>query len=183
MTGRIEVAGRVSGRRLWSDAEKLEILAEAFRPGGRVCDVIARREVSSSLIYMWRKQLREGTMAGAVPSLPVFRGAGCGTESASAADGAMFPRTHPHRAVGRRASERRCTCGCGRTGTGVVGAAMNPVPVPLPTRVFLACGVTDMRKGFDGLAVLVQQVLAQNPHSGALFAFRGRGFACFPRLS
>ena len=47
-------------------------------------------------------------------------------------------------------------------------------PTPLPTRVFLACGVTDMRKGFDGLAVLVQQVLAQNPHSGALFAFRGK---------
>ena len=41
-------------------------------------------------------------------------------------------------------------------------------PTPLPTRVFLACGVTDMRKGFDGLAVLVQQVLAQNPPSGAL---------------
>lgn len=47
-------------------------------------------------------------------------------------------------------------------------------PTPLPTRVFLACGVTDRRKGFDGLAVLVQQVLAQNPHSGALFAFRGK---------
>jgi transposase len=47
-------------------------------------------------------------------------------------------------------------------------------PAPLPTRVFLACGVTDMRKGFDGLAVLVQQVLAKNPHSGALFAFRGK---------
>jgi len=30
----------------------------------------------------------------------------------------------------------------------------------LPTRVFLASGVTDMRKGFDGLAVLAQQVLA-----------------------
>jgi len=26
-------------------------------------------------------------------------------------------------------------------------------PVPLPTRVFLACGVTDMRKGFDGLGL------------------------------
>ena len=36
-------------------------------------------------------------------------------------------------------------------------------PVSLPTRVFLACGVTDMRKGFDGLAVLVQQVLSQKP--------------------
>jgi transposase len=31
-----------------------------------------------------------------------------------------------------------------------------------------------MRKGFDGLAVLVQQSLKQSPHSGALFAFRGR---------
>ena len=30
-----------------------------------------------------------------------------------------------------------------------------------------------MRKGFDGLAVLVQQVLEKSPHSGALFAFRG----------
>lgn len=43
-----------------------------------------------------------------------------------------------------------------------------------PTRVWLACGATDMRKGFDGLAVLVQQVLRQDPHSGALFAFRGK---------
>ena len=72
MTGRMEVVGRVSGRRRWSDTEKLEILAEAFRPGIRVCDVIAHREVSSSLIYTWRRQLREGKLAGAVPSLPVF---------------------------------------------------------------------------------------------------------------
>lgn len=42
------------------------------------------------------------------------------------------------------------------------------------TQIWLACGATDMRKGFDGLAVLVQQVLAQSPHSGALFAFRGK---------
>ncbi|HWW64716.1 MAG TPA: IS66 family insertion sequence element accessory protein TnpB [Sphingomonadaceae bacterium] len=43
-----------------------------------------------------------------------------------------------------------------------------------PTRVWLACGGTDMRKGFDGLAVLVQQVLAEDSHSGAIFAFRGK---------
>ena len=41
-------------------------------------------------------------------------------------------------------------------------------------RIFLACGATDMRKGFDGLAVMTQQVLEQSPHSGALFAFRGK---------
>jgi transposase len=45
---------------------------------------------------------------------------------------------------------------------------------PPGTRVFLACGVTDMRKGFDGLAAQVQMVLAQDPYSGALFLFRGR---------
>jgi hypothetical protein len=31
-----------------------------------------------------------------------------------------------------------------------------------------------MRKGMDGLAMLAQQVLEENPFSGALFAFRGK---------
>lgn len=42
------------------------------------------------------------------------------------------------------------------------------------TRIYLACGVTDMRKGANGLAVMAQEVLRHNPHDGALFAFRGR---------
>ena len=41
-------------------------------------------------------------------------------------------------------------------------------------RVYFACGVTDMRKGIGGLAALAQQVLHQNPASGAIFAFQGR---------
>ena len=41
-------------------------------------------------------------------------------------------------------------------------------------RVYLACGVTDMRKGTTGLAAVAQQVLNQIPTSGAVFAFRGR---------
>ena len=40
--------------------------------------------------------------------------------------------------------------------------------------VYLACGVTDMRKGAVGLAMLVQQTLTENPFDGALYAFRGR---------
>jgi transposase len=40
--------------------------------------------------------------------------------------------------------------------------------------VFLACGVTDMRKGFDGLSALVQTTLKLDPHAGALFVFRGK---------
>jgi transposase len=45
---------------------------------------------------------------------------------------------------------------------------------PPGVRVWLAAGVTDMRKGFDGLAALVQQHLGEDPFRGQLFAFRGR---------
>ena len=40
--------------------------------------------------------------------------------------------------------------------------------------VWLACGRTDMRKGMDGLAMLAQQVLTDDPIGGAVFAFCGR---------
>lgn len=48
------------------------------------------------------------------------------------------------------------------------------IALPPSTRIWLACGTTDMRKGMCGLSVLVQETLKQNPHSGAVFAFRGR---------
>jgi len=46
--------------------------------------------------------------------------------------------------------------------------------LPLGTRVWLAAGVTDMRKGMDGLAALVQTTLTTNPFSGHVFVFRGK---------
>ena len=42
------------------------------------------------------------------------------------------------------------------------------------TRIFLACGYTDMRRGMDGLAALVQQAFGQDPVCGAVYLFRGR---------
>jgi len=48
------------------------------------------------------------------------------------------------------------------------------IPVPSGARVWLASGHTDMRKGFDGLALQVQEVLERDPHSGHVFVFRGR---------
>ena len=48
------------------------------------------------------------------------------------------------------------------------------IPVPSGARVWLASGHTDMRKGFDGLALLVQEVLKRDAHNGHLFVFRGR---------
>lgn len=42
------------------------------------------------------------------------------------------------------------------------------------TRIWLACGITDMRRGMHTLAALVQQKLSTDPFSGHVFAFRGR---------
>ena len=48
------------------------------------------------------------------------------------------------------------------------------IPVPSNTRIWRAAGVTDMRKGFNGLSMLAQKTLKENPFSGHLFVFRGR---------
>ena len=48
------------------------------------------------------------------------------------------------------------------------------IGLPAGTRVWLAAGATDMRKGFDSLAVQAQTVLGQDPFSGHVFCFRGR---------
>ena len=48
------------------------------------------------------------------------------------------------------------------------------IGLPAGTRVWLAAGATDMRKGFDGLAMAVQERLRQDPFSGHVFVFRGR---------
>jgi transposase len=46
--------------------------------------------------------------------------------------------------------------------------------LPAGTRIWIACGVTDLRRGFDGLAALVQQQLVEDPFAGHVFCFRGR---------
>lgn len=45
---------------------------------------------------------------------------------------------------------------------------------PSNTRIWIAAGVTDMRRGFTGLSALVQTALAQDPLCGHVFVFRGR---------
>ena len=42
------------------------------------------------------------------------------------------------------------------------------------TRVYVATGVTDMRKGFDGIFGLVRDLLGEDPLSGHLFLFSNR---------
>ncbi len=48
------------------------------------------------------------------------------------------------------------------------------IPFPPGTRVWLATGHTDMRRGMNGLALQIQEVLKRDPYGGHLFVFRGR---------
>jgi transposase len=42
------------------------------------------------------------------------------------------------------------------------------------TKVFLATGRVDLRRGHDGLCALVRSLLSLDPYSGHLFVFTGR---------
>ena len=48
------------------------------------------------------------------------------------------------------------------------------IALPAGVKVWLAAGATDMRKGFDGLAALVQTRSGRGPFCGHVFVFRGR---------
>jgi transposase len=48
------------------------------------------------------------------------------------------------------------------------------IPMPSGMRIWLATGVTDMRRGMQGLALQVQEGLRRDPHAGDVFVFRGR---------
>jgi hypothetical protein len=46
--------------------------------------------------------------------------------------------------------------------------------LPVAVRIFVFTGVADMRKSFDGLAMLVEQHIRQDPESGHLYVFFNR---------
>ena len=48
------------------------------------------------------------------------------------------------------------------------------IPIPSNGRVWIATGLTDMRRGMQGLALQVQEGLKRDPHGGDLYVFRGK---------
>ena len=48
------------------------------------------------------------------------------------------------------------------------------IPMPAGARVWLATGVTDMRRGFATLAAQAEATMKEDPYAGHLFVFRGR---------
>src|ERR1700683_1605541 len=73
------------------------------------------------------------------------------------------PSPHPRRGPGR-------SCNAWHH-SGATGPVISP---PSNTNIWIAAGVTDMRRGFTGLSAAAQTVLEQNPYSGHVFVFRGK---------
>ena len=61
---RLEVISTVERRRHWSAAEKVRILNEASQPGANVSAVAGAHGICRSLIYLWRRQIRDGAIPG-----------------------------------------------------------------------------------------------------------------------
>jgi len=71
---RVQIVG---GRRRWTIEQKLEILRDAFGPGGSVRVAMERHDIGSGPIYVWRQKAMSGELTGvrptALPSaFPVF---------------------------------------------------------------------------------------------------------------
>jgi transposase len=191
-----EIISTVERRRSWSAEQKLRIMSEALEPGATVTAVAGRNGVCRSQLYAWLQQARDGRLPGiflSPPTAAAFRS--CWHRSSfdfGTRRGALSGITTLTRLLscssflsrergrdltqewswskGRRVHRSECaraSACCGRWGPLVI-------TVPAGVKIYLACGVTDMRRGFDGLSIMAQDVLKQNPFSGAIFCFRGR---------
>ena len=67
MDGTIEIITGRERRRRWSTSEKLRIVAETYEQGTTVGDVAARHGAYCSLVFTWRRQVRDGLLTAEVP--------------------------------------------------------------------------------------------------------------------
>lgn len=70
MDGVMQIITGRERRRRWSVQDKLRIVGELAEPGARVCDVATRHGVCESLVFTWRRQLRDGVLVE--PQMPTF---------------------------------------------------------------------------------------------------------------
>ena len=176
----IEVITSVERRRRWSREEKERLVAASLEPGVSSSEVARSAGIHVSQLFRWRKELCQIS----APSVPQFIPVEVVAALASRPIPVEPPPAPPGRA--RRASIVTIELGGGRrirVESDVDTEALRPdprcggaamIPVPSGVKVWLATGHTDMRKGFPGLSLMVQETLKRDPHSGHLFCFRGR---------
>src|SRR5262245_43628636 len=64
---RIDIRVGVERRRRWGREDKLRIVRESLAPNVVVTEVARRHEISTGLLYSWRKQALSGLLGGFMP--------------------------------------------------------------------------------------------------------------------
>jgi transposase len=70
MDGVMELITGRERRRRWGPADKQRIVAESHELGALIRSVAARHGVCESLVFTWRRQVRDGVLVA--PEMPVF---------------------------------------------------------------------------------------------------------------
>ena len=150
-----------------SGEERAQILAEAETGDVSIAEVARRHDVNPDDVYRWRHRDRQRSttdegqrfipvdLISSISSGVVLR-----SVSIEFSNDVSFTLSGPVPAS--QAQSRYRTVGGGMIGPGA------------GTRIYLACGGTDMRRGFDGLSAQVQKSLSLDPFNGAVFVFRGK---------
>ena len=167
-------------RRRWSEARKRRIVAESYQPGVSVSVVARRHDVNAKPgLRLASPVSGAGACGGRLcPGGCLVGGRGGAGEAAAGADGYRTVSLWADRDCpgGRLARDGRPGCGCGGAVAGARGSGAAMIPVPSEARVWLATGVTDMRRGMNTLALQVQQGLGRDPtfRNGRRFLHCGR---------
>ena len=159
-------------RQYRSREERRRIVEETQRPGSSVAIIARQHGVNANQVFHWRKLYREGRLDVAVAPTQLVP-----VRISEVVSGEQAPTKFYAGAI---------VVELGRARIRVEGAvdtekppadpgAVGPmISLPSGTHIWIAAGVTDLRRGFTGLSAVAQTVLEKEPYSGHVFVFRGR---------
>jgi transposase-like protein len=166
-------------RRRHALSEKRRIVELTFQPGASVAEVARANGVNANQLFGWRRAFERGELveyiSGTKALLPVTLSAGCESpirksvpQQQPSASGSIHIE-FPGRAL--ISVESGADAALLRS---ILEILRRRIQLPTGTKIWLAAGVTDVRRGFDGLSAQVQTVLNEQPFSGHVFVFGGR---------
>ncbi|MCK1663483.1 transposase [Bradyrhizobium sp. 153] len=112
---RVEIITGTGRRRRWSTDAKAAIVAESFAPGASVSALARRHDISPSLLFLWRRQVRRAQVAergdrGMPPGFVPVAITGCGGQLPSEEQAAIEIEVGAVRIHVRGTVDRRALC-------------------------------------------------------------------------
>lgn len=162
-------------RQRWTIADKRRIVEETLVDGTSVARVARAHGVNDNQVFYWRKLYQKGRLGGsqAAKLVPVTLTSESLPPASSTGEQSFSSPILPGKIhIELRHAQVRIEGNPDPAMVRVVSVPM--ITLPANTRIWIAAGVTDLRRGFMGLSALVQTKLEQSPMSGHVFVFRGR---------